>query len=268
MPGSEASFEDRDVSAWIVGDDKGGKILDVRVHAVSFQNAVQPRALIEALGMVKRLPLIDAASGPGLTPKELLSDQSFGVTEPFGDLLKVCAAGLPADARGQSVADDSSNHRLPSLVMDLSPQAATLPAVVVLLEFKIWRLARGAPLPSGLAVGDDAQLPVEQPSHMDEARVSLAQMLLAAAVVHAPILPSSQPASASRGDVTKRYRCIVTSEKKEAIDFFAFSYSANDMSAAHNHGDDEDYRTFAAIWERSRRMVRATPGLPQTRTSL
>src|SRR5262245_35017523 len=60
------------VAARILGDREGHEILDLRIDPVAREDAVEPRALIERLGVGEALPLIDAARRAVLAPDELL----------------------------------------------------------------------------------------------------------------------------------------------------------------------------------------------------
>jgi hypothetical protein len=85
-------LEEFDLAARVVGDRKNFVKLDLRVHAATLHDAVEPWPTIERLGVLDALPLVDAPGPPAFIPNEMFADQAPHVTEAGCDLMKVLAA--------------------------------------------------------------------------------------------------------------------------------------------------------------------------------
>src|SRR5580704_7328180 len=103
-------LEELDLSARVVGQREDLVELDLRVHAVALDDAVEPRPAVEDLGVLAGLPLVDASGPAPLAPDEVLADQSLHALEPRRDLVKVLAAGGVVDMGRQLVANGGGDH--------------------------------------------------------------------------------------------------------------------------------------------------------------
>src|SRR6266849_11129964 len=90
-------LEELDAPARVVGQREDLIELDLRAHAIALDDAVEPRAAVEDLGVLASLPLIDTSRPAALAPDEGLAEQSLHVLEPGRDLVKVRAAGGVVD---------------------------------------------------------------------------------------------------------------------------------------------------------------------------
>src|SRR5262249_37672181 len=104
-------LDDAHLALGIVGDAEDGEVLDLWLHAVALDDALAPGAAVERLGVLQRLPLVDAAGNSGLAPDEMLADEAGRLPEARSDLLIVVATGRAVDVRGQAIADDGGDHR-------------------------------------------------------------------------------------------------------------------------------------------------------------
>src|SRR5262249_29601611 len=114
LPGGLGLPEKLDLAACIIGDRKDLVEVDLRIHAVAFDNAVEPRPAIKGLGVLDALPLVDAARPAAFTPDEVLADQPLQLAKPRCDLVKVLAAFGITDVRRQLVSYGGGDHLVSS----------------------------------------------------------------------------------------------------------------------------------------------------------
>src|SRR5438094_8097490 len=103
-------FEQLDRAPGVVGQREHLVELDLRLHAVSLDDAVEPRPAVKAPRVLEGLPLIDTPRPAGLAPDEVLAEQALHLPEPRGDLVEVRAAGGVVDVRRELVADSRGYH--------------------------------------------------------------------------------------------------------------------------------------------------------------
>src|SRR5262245_5369276 len=84
--------------------------LDLRPHAVALDDAVEPRSAVKALGILERLPLIDASRPAALAPDEVLADQALHVLEAGRDRVEMLPARRVVDVRRKLVSDGGRDH--------------------------------------------------------------------------------------------------------------------------------------------------------------
>ena len=83
-------FQNPDAAFLIVGDAEYREELDLRLLTVALNDPLQPRPAIEGFGVLKRLPLIDAAGTPRSLQMKCLLMSPFAVLKP-GEIFSKCA---------------------------------------------------------------------------------------------------------------------------------------------------------------------------------
>src|SRR5712691_6165176 len=110
MPSLHGVLEPFDRAPCVVREREDLVELDLRPHAVALDDAVEPCPAVEALGILARLPLIDASRPAALAPDEVLADQALHLLEVRRDLVEVLPAGGVVDVGRQLVSDGGRDH--------------------------------------------------------------------------------------------------------------------------------------------------------------
>src|SRR5713226_7497871 len=97
MPSLHVVLEPFDRAPCVVREREDLVELDLRRHAVALDDAVEPCPAVKGLGILERLPLIDAPCPAALAPDEVLADQALHLLEAGGDLVEVLPAGCAVD---------------------------------------------------------------------------------------------------------------------------------------------------------------------------
>src|SRR5262245_5876724 len=63
--------------------------IDVGAHAVALNDSVEPWTGVEGLGVLERVPLVDAAGPPAVAPDEVLADEPSYLAKSRCDPVKV-----------------------------------------------------------------------------------------------------------------------------------------------------------------------------------
>src|SRR5882757_5506419 len=128
--GGHGLLEELDLAACVVGHRKDLVELDLRVHAVALNDAVEPRPSVERPGVLDALPLVDAARPIAFVPDEVLADQALHLAEAGGDLVKVLAARGVVDVRRQFVSYCGGNHAVSPWTRKIDRESGRRPAHV------------------------------------------------------------------------------------------------------------------------------------------
>src|ERR1700750_3144355 len=84
--------EQLNLSARVVGHRENLVEIDLWLHAVALDDALEPRPGVERLGVFDTIPLVHAACPAAFGPNEVLADQPRHLAEVGCDLVKVLAA--------------------------------------------------------------------------------------------------------------------------------------------------------------------------------
>src|SRR5258705_11848482 len=104
--GGSGLLEQLNPSARVVGHRKDLVEIDLWLHAVALEDALEPRPGVERLGVLDAIPLVHAAHPAAFAPNKLLAEYPLHLVEVGCDLLKVLSArGLVATLR-QIVVND------------------------------------------------------------------------------------------------------------------------------------------------------------------
>src|ERR1700681_536843 len=100
-------------SARVVGHRKDLVEVDLWLHAVALDDALEPRPGVERLGVLEAIPLVHAARPAAFGPDEVLADQPRHLAEVGCDLVKVLAARGIVDLRRQFFSTTGGANALP-----------------------------------------------------------------------------------------------------------------------------------------------------------
>src|SRR5271156_5080380 len=108
--GGSGLLEQLNPSARVVGHRKDLVEIDLWLHAVALDDALEPRPGVERLGVLDAIPLVHAAGPAAFGPDEVLADQPRHLAEVGCDLVKVVPARGIVDLRRQFVTYNGGNH--------------------------------------------------------------------------------------------------------------------------------------------------------------
>ena len=108
--GGSGLLEKLNPSARVVGHRKDLVEIDLWLHAVALDDALEPRPGVECLGVLDAIPLVHAARPAAFGPDEVLADQPGHLAEVGCDLVKVLAARGIVDLRRQFVSYNGGDH--------------------------------------------------------------------------------------------------------------------------------------------------------------
>src|SRR5258708_5014141 len=104
--GGNRLLEQLNLAARVVCYRKNLVKIDLRLHAVALDDALEPRPGVERLGVLDALPLVHAARPAAFGPDKVFADQARRLAEVRRDLVKVLATRGVIDLRWQFVSYD------------------------------------------------------------------------------------------------------------------------------------------------------------------